>query len=41
MHQLFMLASRQLLHPIIQTFLGCPDFQSAEKKIRKDAMSFF
>ena len=31
MHQLFILASRQLLHPIIQTFVGCQDFQSAEK----------
>ena len=35
MHQLFILASRQLLHPIIQTFFGCQDFQSAEKKSAK------
>ena len=35
MHQLFILASHQLLHRIIQTFFGCQDFHSTEKKSSK------
>ena len=34
MHQLFILASRQLLHRIIQTCFGCQDFQSAKIQCR-------